>query len=115
MCNVPKRDGVNRIFPSHVVIEITLGTHTASQLEDLRRRALGIELDIIAGSSPEIARIAEQFVHLIGVVSLKAERLQREINPPSVGMMGIEVDNDQDNVSAVCSALAVTNQLLIID
>src|SRR5713101_3926361 len=99
----------------HVIIKVSLRARAAAELEDVSRSTAGIQFHIITGPLPEVARIAEQFVHLIRLLGVESEDLEREVHPTGVGMVGVEVHHDQDHVRAVCGALTVTDELIIID
>src|ERR1700720_1682477 len=58
----------------------SIPTNPASNSKDMRRLNFGIKLDIIAAAVPDVTRVAQEIVHLIGVSLHRAKLLDWYIN-----------------------------------
>src|SRR5512139_3348114 len=57
--------GRPRAGASQKIVEVALGAHLAPQSEHVCGRALRVEPDEVARALPEVARSAQQLVHLV--------------------------------------------------
>lgn len=57
----------------HIIIEILLCASALSQAENVRGYALRVEFHVVLLARPEIARVGEEVVHLIGLLWIKAQ------------------------------------------
>ena len=70
-----------------------LAADEAFDLEDVRRKDPGIDLDEVAPASPREPRVAQQVVNLKGQVVGEPERVETEVEPGAVRVVRIEVDD----------------------
>ena len=68
----------------------------ASHPENMRRLNVRIELHVVSAAPPDVARIAQQIVHLICVALHLAELIDRHIDIGMLFAMWIEIDNNQE-------------------
>src|SRR5690349_20937520 len=54
-------------------------------------------------------------MHLIGHIRFHTERLQIELYPSRLRVIGIEIDHRQDDIGPVLGSLAVADHLLVAD
>src|SRR5262245_22646673 len=72
---------------SHIIIEVVLGAHPPPHAEDRGRDAMGIELHIVARAVPEIARVGQEIVHLVGLMPIDPQLIKRQIDPAGLGVI----------------------------
>ena len=77
-------------------------------------QALGIEFDIVARASPDIFRVGQQIVHLVGLARIEVKRVQRQIDHAGLGALRIQIHDHDDNVQQVVAHLAVSDDLFVV-
>src|SRR5207245_5087460 len=80
----------------------------------VRRLDFGIELNVVAAAAPEVARIAQEIVHLIEVTFHRAKLIDRYIDIRILFTMGIKIHNDKNDVVACGRHFAVKQDRVII-
>src|SRR6266852_3695113 len=85
-----------------------------AETEDLRRRRIRIELDVVARSVPDVPRPAEELMRLVAAISVDAQRLERQRDHADLLVMWIDVDDGQDHVCKVVGALGVGDDLVVL-
>src|SRR4051812_11507383 len=83
------------------------------QLEDMSRCKRRIQAHEVVGALPAVTGAREQVMHFEWLVGVQAEDRQVERNPPALRPAHIEVDDDKNRIA--CSALGITNELLVVD
>src|SRR5450756_938902 len=81
----PARIRVNTLIQpprSQVVVEVVLCAHTPPDDEDVRRHGLWVQLHIVVRTLPEVARIGQQVVRLVGLACVDAQLVERQIDKP---------------------------------
>jgi hypothetical protein len=73
-----------------------------------------IELDVISATAPDVARVAQQIVHLIYVALHLAELIDRYIDISTLFAMRIEIDDDENDIVASGSHFAVKQNGVVI-
>jgi hypothetical protein len=73
-----------------------------------------IKFNVVLRSLPQVARIAQQIMHLVRLMGGEPQPLQPEFYPAGVCMVGIEVHHHHDHVSSVLGVFAITEELVII-
>src|SRR6185437_5772537 len=58
----------------------------------------GVQCDVVARPAPEKSGSRQQVVYLERALGRKAERVQVQLQPPRLRMMGVEVDDDEYRV-----------------
>jgi hypothetical protein len=86
----------------------------APDTENVGRLNFRIELDVILATAPRVARVAEQIVHLIYVAFHLSELIDRHIDVRILFAMRIEIHNDENDVVASGSHLAIKEDCVII-
>src|ERR1700719_4110946 len=86
----------------------------ASHPKNVRRLNLRVELHVITSPVPNVARVAEQIVHLIDVPFHGTKLLNRNIDKRVLFAMRIEIDDDQDDVVARGGHLPVKNDRVVV-
>ena len=70
----------------------------ASNPENMRGMDVWIELDVISAAPPDVARIAQQIVHLVCVAFHLAELINRHIDIGMLFVMWIEIHDKENDV-----------------
>src|SRR2546421_1044163 len=96
------------------VLEIGLAPQAAADAEDMGRRNLRVELDVMMGAGPDVARVAEQIVYLVRLLGVDTGGVGREEDPAPLDRMGIDVDDGQDDVVLRLGPLTVGQQLAVV-
>src|SRR4051812_6176539 len=81
---------------SYEILEVVLAARVATHPEDMRRHQPRVELHEVPAGAPAIARLAEEVVHLEGLVGQDAERLGVDVDPRRMRVRDVEVDHDED-------------------
>jgi len=82
--------------------------------ENMSRHALRVEHDEISRAAPLITLIAHQIVHLIGLFRVDSQGLEIEHQPSRLRIVGIQIDDRQDDVLRRCIVLDVGDQLVVV-
>ena len=100
-----RRRGAGARGASQEVVEVVLGAHLAPHAEDVRRHHGRVELDVVARAVPDVARAAEQVVHLERRVAARG-RARRAARSSHAGLrvVRVEVDDADDDVVAALVA-----------
>src|SRR5262245_5994577 len=80
---------------------------SADNTEDMRRKGLRVEAEVVAASVPRVAAAAEQVLDLVA-----APIAGREVDPAGLHFGRVEVHRDEDQVLAFL--LRVREQLVVV-
>src|ERR1700686_2412388 len=83
---------------SNKVVNAVFGPHTAPNAKNVGREPLRAELDVIPRTSPDITRVGQQIVHLIGLARIEVELRQRQIDPRRLSAGGGQVNHNDDKI-----------------
>src|SRR3954470_14894707 len=100
------------IRPSYEVLEVVLVARVTAYAEDVRRHEVRVQLHEVAARPPAIARLAEEIVHLEGLVGVDAERGGIDVDPRRVRMRDVEVHHHQHG--PILRALGITQNLVVV-
>src|ERR1700693_5023845 len=103
---------INRVSPE--IIKIAFFANQPAQLKNVCRRALRIQHHVVVAPAPEVALLAQQIGHLVGLSVIELQGAQVQIHPAGLYLVGIEVDYGQDR-SAAGITFEVRDQCLIVD
>ncbi len=76
---------------------------------------VGVELDVVARPVPQVARVAQQVVHLERPVGVEPRARQVRSTQPDCAWCGSRLTTTRTTSSPVLGALAVADQLLVVD
>ena len=80
----------------------------------MRGQTLRVQLDIVARSSPDIFRVGQQIVHLIGLARIEVQRVQRQIDHAGLSALRIQVHDHEDDIQKVVGHFAVSDDLFVV-
>src|SRR5579875_1700655 len=100
--------------PLEEIIEVVFGAHAPAHAKNVSGHFLWIELHVIVRALPEVAILGDQIVHLIFLMRFQLKIVQRKIKPAGLPVMGIEVDDDHDDVRTILAHFAVGNDLIVV-
>ena len=97
------------------VIDAVFRTHPPPDTKNVGRQALGIEFDIVARTPPDIFRVSQQIVHLVGLPRVEVERTSsgRSTMPACVAFR-IQVHDHDDDIQKVVRHFAVRDDLFVV-
>src|ERR1700704_1464538 len=101
-------------FESQEILEVMFAAEAAAEAEDLRRDGVRVDLDIVAWAVPQVTRPAQKLVRLKTAVAPDAEVLERQGDHAGLSVVGVDVDDGEDNVGKVGGGLGVGDQLLVL-
>src|SRR6266581_2252128 len=76
-----------RLMMSHEIVEVLLPPHAPAQPQDVGRRHIRIERDVIFFAMPKKTRAAQKIVRLIR--GIEPQRFHWDFNPPRLHMVRI--------------------------
>src|SRR5690242_640890 len=79
--------------------------------EDMGRKRVGAELDVVVRSLPQVAPAAEQVLDEIFLAFGDAELGERQADEARLDVVRIQIDDDQDQVGVFL--LRIANQLIV--
>ena len=65
------------------------------------------------GCRPDVAGVGDEVVHLVGGEGVDAELLDGEVDGARLGVEGVEVDDDENDVGQVVRSFAVGEQVVV--
>lgn len=68
----------------------------------------GLEGDVVAAVFPVVDDVGEEVLNVEGACVRKIERVQVEIQPSTLLCGGIQVDDREDGVGAICGGLGIS-------
>src|SRR5579884_164710 len=83
--------------------------------EDVGYRGGRIELDIVTTPSPCVGGTVQEVVDLKRLVRPKPQHVQREVRPPGLRVVWVQIDHHEDHVAAIRRVLAVADEVIIVD
>src|SRR6185312_1006611 len=99
---------------SQVVIEIPFAAHAPPQSEDVGGRSLRVEHDVVVAAPPYIPLIAQQIVHLIGLVGVELQCGDIEVQLAGLGPMRVEVHHRQNDIPGSSIHFQIGDQLVVV-
>ncbi len=81
------------------IVKVVFTVGPAEEVKEVRYADAGIEADVVIGAAPMKTLVAEEIVHLIRVSNAQMERLEGEVEEGLLGMIGIEIDDADDDVA----------------
>src|SRR5207249_2537630 len=81
--------------------------------QNMRRKLLWIQLNVIPRTLPNVASVRQQIVHRERKIRIDSELLERQLDKSRLGIVGIQVHNYQDQVRAVVTGFRISNQLIV--
>ena len=79
------------------------------------RHAVRIEHHVVPPAAPLIALLAQEVMHLIGLILIDVECAEIEFNPSRLRIVGIQIDHRQHDILGCGIVLQVRNQLIVVD
>src|SRR6185437_3138279 len=76
---------------SQVVVEIPFAAHAPPQSEYVGGRSLRVEHDVVVAAPPYIPLLAQQVVHLIGLVGIELQCGDVEVQLAGLPLMRVEI------------------------
>src|SRR6266487_788178 len=92
----------------------SIPANPASHAKNMRRLDFGIELNVVAAAAPDIARIAQEIMHLVNIAFHGTKLIDRDIDIRMLFAMGIKIDDDQNDVVACACHFPITQDRVII-
>ena len=96
------------------ILKVRLGLKLAADLQYVAGNALWMQLDVVARTVPEVALASEQVFCFILAAFGDLQSIKRQIHKAGLGIVGVEVNHDEDQVRFVLRLLAVADNLLVI-
>src|ERR1700735_3197518 len=91
-----RRSITGRMFnSSQVIVEVLLAAHPPPQPEHMRGHALRVEHDVVIPAAPDVALLAQQIMHLVGLLGIEFQRAHIHVHPPGLRLMRVEVHHRQ--------------------
>src|SRR5580704_14226845 len=111
---VPKNGTTRLGRPSGKIVDTIFSPHPPANTKDVGRQALRIEFDVVARTSPDVAHVSQEIVHLVGLARVKMESIQRQINPRGLSSKWIQIHHDDNDVQQIIGHLAVDDDLAVV-
>ena len=96
------------------IFKVGLSAEAFTDPKNMRGHALRIQLHEISWTVPDIARSCKLIVHLEGMINLDLEEIEIEIDETGVGIVWIQIDDNENDIFAVTRLLAIAQQIVII-
>src|SRR6266481_3110355 len=121
-------DNGKRIFPrndvqttqssdkltSNKIVDAVFRTHAPPDTKDVGGQALRVELDVVARTSPDVAHVGQQIVHLIRLARVEVKSVQRQIDPCGLSPSWIQIHHYDDDVQQIVGDLSVDDNLVVV-
>ena len=99
---------------SHEIIKILFSFESLSDLENVGRPDLRIELDKISFTLPDVLVVAKKVMNQVGLGRIQSPLIHGNVDPSRLRMKGVEIDHDQDEVRQIGGGLSVKKEGIII-
>src|SRR6185437_13707976 len=103
-----------------VIVEVALAADAAADAQNMSRGICRVQRHVIASALPQEARPGEQVVGLEGrggIAAVARTRRQQAVgrHPARLGVVRVEIDDDEHTLGAIEAALAVRDEGPIVD